>query len=61
VSRYETRVLVAVAKLADALTDSLSDEEHRIAVAIRDLAQGEATVDEVATRLGDDYGFWGDL
>lgn len=61
VSRCEARILAAIASLADGLTDSLSDGEHRIAVAIRDLAEGKASVDEIVARLGDDHGFWGDL
>lgn len=57
-SRYETRVLEAIARLADGLTDSLSGDEWRLAVAIKDLARGAASVDAVAERLGEE---WGDL
>lgn len=57
-SRYEQRVLDAIACLADGLTDSLSDGEWRTAVAIRDLARGVTTVDAVVEVLGEE---WGDL
>lgn len=54
----DLRTMEAIAQLADGLTDSLSGDEWSLAVAIKDLAKGSASVDDVAERLGEE---WEDL